>query len=128
MKNMELRALLDLLMVSDPWPLDNQAQRHLVDFADRESQRRGFENWTVAYHEFDATTPDDEAAPMSKHLEAIKRLEEAGYRHFVVIGVKPSGSGGTEVNFAYPKDFLPQEVTRTLAQVSLSIMQAAGRG
>lgn len=47
------RAFLDLLMVSDPWPLQDEASKELLDnFADAESRARGYDWWFVAYHEF----------------------------------------------------------------------------
>ena len=44
------RALLDLLMVTDPWPLDAASHADILDFADAEAERRGLENWVAAYH------------------------------------------------------------------------------
>jgi hypothetical protein len=41
--------LLELLMVSDPWPLD-RAKEHLEDFADDQALARGFSDWIEAYH------------------------------------------------------------------------------
>lgn len=46
----ELRVLLDLYMVSDPWPLE-YGNETLGDFLDKESRKLGYENWVVAYHE-----------------------------------------------------------------------------
>lgn len=51
----EFRALLDLLMVSDPWPIDTDTGQHLLlqDLAAREWAARGHDDnsWLVAYHE-----------------------------------------------------------------------------
>ena len=47
----ELRVLLDLFMVSDPWPLEDAGHRLMEAMLDRESLARGHENWVVAYHE-----------------------------------------------------------------------------
>lgn len=52
MKESELRVLLDLYMVSDPWPLKEHADGVLEDLLNRESGERGFSSWVVAYHEF----------------------------------------------------------------------------
>ena len=49
MKRHEFRALLDLLMVSDPWPLDKAGEVILKAFADKEAKKRGFDNWIEAY-------------------------------------------------------------------------------
>lgn len=50
MNSLQFRSFLDLLMVSDPWPLDEPAKQRLVGFAEVESQRRGFSDWIEAYH------------------------------------------------------------------------------
>ena len=50
MTDIELRAFLDLLMCSDPSPVTEDQDKILRDFADRESQRRGFSEWIDAYH------------------------------------------------------------------------------
>lgn len=46
------RMLLDLCMVSDPWPLDALADAILKDWLDAESRERGFDNWVEAFHRF----------------------------------------------------------------------------
>ena len=53
MNDYEYRAFLNLLMCSDPWPCDKQSERKMMDFADREAFKRGFDSWIVAYHEFE---------------------------------------------------------------------------
>ena len=62
MNNMEFRAFLDLMMVSDPWPLDSHADRVLNGFADQQARDRGFPEWITAYHEFDGITEDVQAS------------------------------------------------------------------
>ena len=52
MNDAEFVLFLALLMVSDPWPLSDAAKDVLETLADRESVKRGYENWIVAYHEF----------------------------------------------------------------------------
>jgi len=49
--DVQLRSLVDLLMVSDPWPLSREARVALVTLADAESKIRGFYDWYSAYHE-----------------------------------------------------------------------------
>ena len=49
MKKHEFRALVDLFMVSDPWPLDKAGEVILKAFADEEAKRWGFSNWIEAY-------------------------------------------------------------------------------
>ena len=51
MTDAEFRTLLDLWMVSDPWPLDDNAHSVIEAYLDRASIDRGFPNWVVAYHE-----------------------------------------------------------------------------
>lgn len=50
MTNPERRCLLDLLMVSDPWPLSKKAQETLEALADKEAKIMGFSDWVEAYH------------------------------------------------------------------------------
>lgn len=52
MNDQTLRALLDLLMCSDPWPVvpENGSQRLLIAYADDEARKRGFTDWVGAYH------------------------------------------------------------------------------
>jgi hypothetical protein len=47
----QFRALLDLMMCSDPWPegVDRQAVESFLDFV---SQENGFIDWIGAYHAF----------------------------------------------------------------------------
>jgi hypothetical protein len=51
------RALLDLYMVSDPWPLDDVQKGIVFGFLTAEAHKRDFTDITEAYHEFDL---DDE--------------------------------------------------------------------
>ncbi len=52
MEDIEYRAFLDLMMVSDPWPLEDPDSDTILGlFADREAHNRQYENWVVAYHE-----------------------------------------------------------------------------
>ena len=52
MRNLAFRALLDLLMISDPWPLDEKSHDELRCFADKESRLRGHDDWIEAYHDY----------------------------------------------------------------------------
>jgi len=47
------RALLDLYMVSDPWPLEPGDNAVVFAFLCAEAQKRGYSAWTEAYHEFE---------------------------------------------------------------------------
>lgn len=47
------RVLLDLYMVSDPWPLTDAADVILHALIDSEGQARGFTDWVTAYHRFE---------------------------------------------------------------------------
>ena len=54
MTNLEYRHFLNLLMASDPWPLDDgNSQRILLFLADKEATSRGYKDWVEAYHSFD---------------------------------------------------------------------------
>ena len=57
MTDMQFKSFLDLMMVSDPWPLDERQHSTMLDLADEESGKRGYLNWIVAYHEFRRTMP-----------------------------------------------------------------------
>ena len=54
----EYRVLLDLFVVSDPWPLTMKRDRdsHTIVMAllQREAKARGLEDWSVAYHRLPA--------------------------------------------------------------------------
>lgn len=50
MTNQQFRDFLDLLMKSDPWPLSEEADESLKDLADSEARKRGYDNWTQAFH------------------------------------------------------------------------------
>lgn len=49
----EFRALLDLYMVSDPWPLDSDSQDSLRGLLTDEANARGYDSWSEAYHDFE---------------------------------------------------------------------------
>lgn len=54
MNDWEYRAFMDLLMCSDPWPIEDDPHSHmeLVAFANREAAKRGYDSWIAAYHDF----------------------------------------------------------------------------
>jgi hypothetical protein len=54
MNSLQFRALLDLFMVSDPWPLTDIQQDYIEELIEYEATQRGFETWVDAYHEFKA--------------------------------------------------------------------------
>jgi len=52
--DLAFRALLDLFMVSDPWPLeDEQSKAVLFGFICAEASKRGYSDWMNAYHDFE---------------------------------------------------------------------------
>ena len=53
MKANEFRALLVLIMCSDPWPVDDRNQELIEAMANREAIERGFTGWVDAYHKFE---------------------------------------------------------------------------
>ena len=46
----EFRALLDLFMFNDPWPLEDSANSIIERFLDRTAQAYNFPTWVDAYH------------------------------------------------------------------------------
>lgn len=50
MNDAELKVFLELLMCSDPWPLEH-GHELMRDFADNESRKRGYADWIEAYHD-----------------------------------------------------------------------------
>ena len=52
MRDLEFRFLLDLFMVSDPWPLDKQSQDVIENMLDEEAKKRGFDGWVSAFHDY----------------------------------------------------------------------------
>lgn len=49
MSDEEFRIFMDLLIVSDPWPLE-YGKDQMNDLADSLARDRGYDNWIVAYH------------------------------------------------------------------------------
>ncbi len=52
MNNKSYRALLDLIMCSDPWPVadSGENQETIIPMANGEAKSRGFDCWVDAYH------------------------------------------------------------------------------
>lgn len=59
MTAIELEALCDMLLVSDPFPLPEYVHQILLDFANAESQRRGFSDWSDALHNIGALAEEE---------------------------------------------------------------------
>lgn len=53
--NKQFRVLMDLAMVSDPWPL-NDDKDVIDELLHTEARERGFDGWYVVYHEY---TPNE---------------------------------------------------------------------
>lgn len=54
------RVLLDLFMVSDPWPLEDDTSKGILfGFLCAEASKRGYDDWVVAYHEFDPESENE---------------------------------------------------------------------
>jgi hypothetical protein len=49
--NPKFRALMDWFMVSDPWPLKEDAHLQLLEFLNQEANKRGHDSWIEAYHD-----------------------------------------------------------------------------
>jgi len=57
-KPIEFRYLLDLYMVSDPWPLEDKKSHKIIgDMLDEISKAFGSPDWVAAYHEFQKGAP-----------------------------------------------------------------------
>jgi hypothetical protein len=56
MDDHEFRGLLDLLMCSDPWPME-RFEGALKAFADRMARERGYTDWIDAYNLFKEAKP-----------------------------------------------------------------------
>ncbi len=53
MTDKQYRAFLDLLMCSDPWPVNKggeEGQEILMRLAESEAKHRGYNTWVDAYH------------------------------------------------------------------------------
>jgi len=50
MTDLEFRYFLDLLMCSDPWPVEGDSESTLKNFADEQARIRGYCDWIDAYH------------------------------------------------------------------------------
>lgn len=59
----QFMAFLELLMVSDPWPLQ-WGHEIMTDLADDQSRARGFCDWIEAYHKF---RPPGFTASLARH-------------------------------------------------------------
>lgn len=65
-------AFLGLWMCSDPWPKSLSAKEHatLLDFANSEAKRRGYDGWVHAYHEIDRLQPGRLGNPLRAKAES----------------------------------------------------------
>lgn len=54
MTNRQFRALLNLFMCSDPWPVEGEfweeERDEIEELLNQEAQKRGFESWVGAYN------------------------------------------------------------------------------
>lgn len=74
----QLIALLNLWMVSDPWP--NSAEDHdtLLGLMNAEATERGYDDWVVAYHEMERTRPGRLGSPQRAIVD--RKLTERANR------------------------------------------------
>jgi len=54
----EYGALLEWMMVSDPFPLPSSRESRLKRMLDAEARVRGYEDWVAAYHDFHGDTDE----------------------------------------------------------------------
>lgn len=52
MTDEQFHVMLKWFMSSDPWPLDEQSQETIGMMLDEESEKKGFDGWIDAFHEF----------------------------------------------------------------------------
>jgi len=52
MNDHEFRMLLNLYMISDPWPLTPEEDDTCAVLLNTEAKKRGFSGWVPAYHKF----------------------------------------------------------------------------
>lgn len=57
MNDVEFRAMLDLFMCCDPWPVPDDCDgeenhKTITEMLNRKARQRGYEGWVDAYHEF----------------------------------------------------------------------------
>lgn len=62
------RGFLDLLMCSDPWPVDraphrDNSQKIIDEWADKEARRHGYSDWIEAYHKMIRAAAPKEPLP-----------------------------------------------------------------
>lgn len=55
----ELRALCELVMVSDPWPLPGEHESVVKALLLEESHRHGYGGWVEAYHDLSPDADSD---------------------------------------------------------------------
>ena len=55
MEDLEFRYFMDLMMCSDPWPIEEHGHGVLLDLVEKEANKRGFDGWIEAYHKYDPT-------------------------------------------------------------------------
>jgi len=51
MTRIEFRAILNLLMCSDPWPAGVEDRLIIEPWADKQAQEFGFKDWIDAYYQ-----------------------------------------------------------------------------
>lgn len=87
----QFRAFLDLLMCSDPWPVDDggESQKALDKFANEEAVRHGQRDWVGAYHHLgkeEKATNDPELQKHKEKIDGMGREEMARLWRFAPSG------------------------------------------
>jgi len=72
MKDGEFRALLDLMMCSDPWPVAGDNQKIVLAMLDNEAKKHGYDDHLFAYMHFQSG-PSDKPVKKVKVTVAKKR-------------------------------------------------------
>lgn len=111
MNDKEFRAFMDLLMCSDPWPVDDKDnQAIMISLADKEAKKRRFEGWITAYHMF------GEAA---SHVKVFDNGGKTYDRYTVIIGY--------DVFTMSPNPSSPQGINQYSGPVQLIDLETSSR-
>uniref|UniRef100_A0A6H1ZA09 Uncharacterized protein n=1 Tax=viral metagenome TaxID=1070528 RepID=A0A6H1ZA09_9ZZZZ len=63
----QFKALLDLIMCSDPWPTDKNNQKTIEQLANEEADKRNYNDWIEAYHHFEEEQKLIDAEPRTEN-------------------------------------------------------------
>jgi hypothetical protein len=76
-KDEPFRALMNLVMASDPSPVEADEDGEITKLLDGEARKRGYDNWIVAFHEFKLPDRVRYVDPVSKREIVLELPHEA---------------------------------------------------